>query len=487
MRSTGLHSPARHRPGLAPGFVHLAVSVLGMGSPARRRQGLCLAAGWMPSAVRRVAARRGLLSRCVSVHEAMTRTRATRGRPSFQKTGVDCGIGRSGRISPRKKTETPHTNQPLRTLLLLCYLSWNPCGQPVEKVWNVSASGSAAACRSGEGGSNLCRSKTGNRPLGGFLWGRKTTPPGGSFRMAGAPTPRTIGRRFRRSFTAFQRAGGPLSLVLVFGLRWNLRVKKRPAARQPGEVRRRLRCPIPSSQPHPATSASRGEHLASAGPLPLLGVLGAGQPRPLRPAGHVRELGEHLTSAGRLPGLVPWPSSWCSPAAVDLADAGPLPLLDVPGTGRPRPLRPAGYARELGEHLADAGPLPRLDVLGAGQPRPLRLLATSASWASTRPTPARCRGWTCSAPGNPDPCGLLPTSASRASTWPTPARCRCWTRPAPGSPDPCGLQHPAGHVGEPGEHLAGPDPLPLLDVLGAGQPRPLRPVSADASPTCRVT
>lgn len=179
MRSTGLHSPARHRPGLAPGFVHLAVSVLGMGSPACRRQGLCLAAGWMPSAVRRVAARRGLLSRCVSVHEAMTRTRATRGRPSFQKTGVDCGIGRSERISPRKKTETPHTNQPLRTLLLLCYLSWNPCGQPVEKVWNVSASGSAAACRSGEGGSNLCRSKTGNRPLGGFLWGRKTTPPPG--------------------------------------------------------------------------------------------------------------------------------------------------------------------------------------------------------------------------------------------------------------------------------------------------------------------
>ena len=109
-------------------------------------------------------------------------------------------------------------------------------------------------------------------------------------------------------------------------------------------------------------------------------LAGTGRPRP---PGHVRELGEHLASAGRLPGLVPWPSSWCSPAAVDLADAGPLPLLDVPGTGRPRPLRPAGYARELGEHLADAGPLPLLDVLGAGQPRPPRLLATSASWAST--------------------------------------------------------------------------------------------------------
>ena len=75
---------------------------------------------------------------------------------------------------------------------------------------------------------------------------------------------------------------------------------------------------------------------------------------------------------------------------------------------------------------------------------------------------------------NPNPCDLLATSASWASTWPAPARCRCWTRPAPGSPDPCGLQHPAGHVGEPGEHLAGPDPLPLLDVLGAGQPRPLQ-------------
>ena len=138
-----------------------------------------------------------------------------------------------------------------------------------------------------------------------FYGEEKLPPPGGSFRMAGAPTPRTIGRRFRRSFTAFQRAGGPLSLVLVFGLRWNLRVKKRPAARQPGEVRRRLRCPIPSSQPHPATSASRAStwptparcpawsrgllpgadlrpSIAGPDPLPLLDVLGAGQPRPPR-------------------------------------------------------------------------------------------------------------------------------------------------------------------------------------------------------------
>ncbi len=308
--------------------------------------------------------------------------------------------------------------------------------------------------------------------------------------MAGAPTPRTIGRRFRRSFTAFQRAGGPLSLVLVFGLRWNLRVKKRPAARQPGEVRRRLRCPIPSSQPHPATSASRGEHLTSAGRLPLLGVLGAGQPRPLRPAGHVRELGEHLTSAGRLPGLVPWPSSWCSPAAVDLAsagplprldvlgtgrprplrpagyarelgehlaDAGPLPLLDVPGTGRPRPLRPAGYARELGEHLADAGPLPLLDVLGAGQPRPLRLLATSASWASTRPTPARCHGWTCSAPGSPDPCD-------------------CWPRRRAGRAP--GRRRPAAAAGR-ARHRATPTPAACCPRQRAGRaPGRRRPAAA---------
>ena len=84
-------------------------------------------------------------------------------------------------------------------------------------------------------------------------------------------------------------------------------------------------------------------------------MLGAGRPRPLQPAGHVCKLGEHLASAG------------------------PLPLLDVPGTGRPRPLRPAGYARELGEHLADADPLPRLDVLGAGQPRPLRPVSADAS------------------------------------------------------------------------------------------------------------
>ena len=40
--------------------------------------------------------------------------------------------------------------------------------------------------------------------------------------------------------------------------------------------------------------------------------------------------------------------------------------------GNPRPLRPAGHVGELGEHLADAGPLPLLDVPGAGQPRPLR-------------------------------------------------------------------------------------------------------------------
>ena len=49
--------------------------------------------------------------------------------------------------------------------------------------------------------------------------------------------------------------------------------------------------------------------------------------------------------------------------------------------------------------------------------------------------------------------------------------------PAPGDSDPRGLQHPASHVRELGEHLAGPDPLPLLDAPGAGQPRPLRPAA----------
>ncbi len=96
-------------------------------------------------------------------------------------------------------------------------------------------------------------------------------------------------------------------------------------------------------------------------------------------------------------------------------------------------------------------------------PNPCDLLATSASWASTWPAPARCRCWACSAPGDPDPCGLPATPASRASIWPAPARCpvwprgllpgahmrpsiwpaptrcRCWTRPAPGDSDPCGL------------------------------------------------
>ena len=183
--------------------------------------------------------------------------------------------------------------------------------------------------------------------------------------------------------------------------------RRRPAAAA-GRARRRA-APTPATAGH---VGELGEHPADAGPLPRLDVLGTGRPRPLRPAGYARELGGHLADAGPLPGLVPWPSSWCSPAAVDLAgpdplprldvlgagqprplrpashvsepgehlaSAGPLPLLDVPGTGRPRPLRPAGYARELGEHLADADPLPRLDVLGAGQPRPLRPVSADAS------------------------------------------------------------------------------------------------------------
>ncbi|MET3602475.1 hypothetical protein ABIC99_000251 [Sphaerotilus sulfidivorans] len=102
-------------------------------------------------------------------------------------------------------------------------------------------------------------------------------------------------------------------------------------------------------------------------------MLGAGQPRPPRLLATSASWASTQPTPARcrcrtcpapgspdtcdpLPGLVPWPSSWCSPAAVDLAGPDPLPLLDVPGTGRPRPLRPAGYARELGEHLASAGP-----------------------------------------------------------------------------------------------------------------------------------
>lgn len=181
-RSTRLHPAARHRPGLAPGFVHLAVPGLGMGCPVRRLHGLCLPAGWMPSTVRREAARRGFLSRCVSGHEAMPCTRTTRGRPSFQKTGGERGIDRAGRTIPREKTDTPYTNQPLRTLLLLRYLSGNAWGQSVGKVWNRLAVRSALACRSGVGGANLCRSKTGNRPPVKFLWPGVSR--GGGFRFA---------------------------------------------------------------------------------------------------------------------------------------------------------------------------------------------------------------------------------------------------------------------------------------------------------------
>ncbi|NZD45822.1 hypothetical protein, partial [Sphaerotilus sulfidivorans] len=113
-------------------------------------------------------------------------------------------------------------------------------------------------------------------------------------------------------------------------------MKKRPAARQPGEVRRRLRCPIPSSQPHPATSASRASTWPAPARCRCWTCSAPGSPTPAT-AGRVGEPGEHL------------------------ADAGPLPLLDVLGAGRSRPLRPAGHAREPGEHLADAGPLPLLD------------------------------------------------------------------------------------------------------------------------------
>ena len=171
----------------------------------------------------------------------------------------------------------------------------------------------------------------------------------------------------------------------------------------------------------PRMSAGAGRCLCWMYPAP-----GDSDPRGLQhPASHVRELGEHL------------------------AGPDPLPLLDAPGAGQPRPLRPAGHASEPGEHLASAGPLPRLDVLGTGrpdpaacwprpraerapgrprpaaaagrasaeQPRPLRLLATSASWTSARHAPARCPVW---------PRGLLPGAHLRPSIWHAPTRCRCW-------------------------------------------------------------
>ena len=162
------------------------------------------------------------------------------------------------------------------------------------------------------------------------------------------------------------------------------------------------------------------------------------------PAGHVGEPGEHLADAGPLPGLAPWPSSWCSPAAVDLAGPDPLPLLDVLGAGQPRPLRPAGHVGEPGEHLASAGPLPLLDVLGAGQPAPCGLQHPAGHVSEPSEHLA-----------GPDPLPLLDApSAGRL-------------RPL----------RPVGHTREPGEHLASAGPLPRLDVLGTGRPRPPRPAA----------
>ena len=160
---------------------------------------------------------------------------------------------------------------------------------------------------------------------------------------------------------------------------------------------------------------------------------------------------------------------------------GPAPMPSSAGDCTPsRPRRRAERAPGQRRPAARSGPVAFFLVLTCGR---------------RSPAPTRCRCWTCSAPGSPDPrdCwprrragrapgrrrpaaaagrarrratpdrfGLLGTSASWASTWPTPARCRCWTCPAPGDPDPCGLQHPAGHVGEPGEHLADAGPLPGL-------------------------
>ena len=112
------------------------------------------------------------------------------------------------------------------------------------------------------------------------------------------------------------------------------------------------------------------------------------------------------------------------------------------------------------------------------------LAAASAGCTQRRATPT------------PAACSTQPaTSASRASTWPAPTRCRCWTCQCRAAP----TLATAGHVRELDERparagtlpglapwpspwrspeavdLAHPYPLPLLDVLGTGLPRLLRP------------
>ena len=141
--------------------------------------------------------------------------------------------------------------------------------------------------------------------------------------------------------------------------------RRRPAAAA-GRARRRA-APTPATAGH---VGELGEHPADAGPLPRLDVPGSCRtcPAPGSP-----------DTCDPLPGLVPWPSSWCSPAAVDLAGPDPLPLLDVLGAGQPRPLRPAGHVGEPGEHLASAGPLPDL-------------VPCPSSWCRLPPLPCRGRG-----------------------------------------------------------------------------------------------
>ena len=149
-------------------------------------------------------------------------------------------------------------------------------------------------------------------------------------------------------------------------------------------TRRGAQAPALSNPVQPATPGHVGEPgrapdqrrpAARSGPVAFFLVLTcgrrSGRPRPLRPAGHAREPGEHLADAGPLPGLVPWPSSWCSPAAVDRRPRPAAAAGRARRRATPTPAT-AGHVRELGEHLADAGPLPLLDVPGAGQPRPLR-------------------------------------------------------------------------------------------------------------------
>ena len=157
---------------------------------------------------------------------------------------------------------------------------------------------------------------------------------------------------------------------------------------------------------------------------------------------------ECLADVDALARLIPWPSSWCSPAALDLlasaghlrpagdvgalveipASAGPLPLLDVPGTGQPRPLRPAGHHLHPAGHVGE--PVECLAVVSALA----RLIPWPSSWCSPVALDLLASA------GHPHPAGhvgALPTPAQVLRCHEKPAVCLLSTRQktrADGSP-----------------------------------------------------